>query len=399
MKNQKQTGHRALQWYIAGLVLATLFVTQGCDSGVGVSSVNNDPNSEKSTEQIRYVYGTFDSGEEHAVRVILDNTLAQERQTYTDEDEYYSELDRLMEEDELTVNASLYHKFIHALHPAEIRLLDMEGEVVIGEYVHTTTEVAAYKHLVDDPSSTPELEEYWGEDGQEVERELSEFFSLIGRPDVLSTQSFKNPFIQSQTNEFINAAKSASSFQHDENSGIVYSNRYMNTHVTGTSTVCLPSSRAREAGLSQWCYSVKFRYWNQSTHTKRRRALAGIEPMVSIQGRWVDLADEGPPGLGARLRLRVQAEGGHSRRTAECYGSLSVGTLDYSNNPPYSYISERSCNNISVVANRKPRRGAVSWHRYGFHEYFAPVTLIDGETYLMYSNSGSWEGYSDHYLR
>ena len=60
-------------------MLATLFVTQGCDSGVGVSSVNNDPNSEKSTEQIRYVYGTFDSGEEHAVRVILDSVCPKNR--------------------------------------------------------------------------------------------------------------------------------------------------------------------------------------------------------------------------------------------------------------------------------------------------------------------------------
>ncbi len=385
---------------VFGLVITSFFAIQGCDSGTGVDPGNNTSrNDEKEfTEYVRYVYGVFDNGEEHAVEIILDDTLIQERQIFKDEEDYYEEVDRLMEEDELIINTSLYRQFIHALYPAEIRLLDMDGEVTIGEYVHTTTEVAAYKYLVDDPNNTLQLEEYWSKDGQEVERELSKFFSLIGRPEILFKQSFKNPFIQSQVDDFANTAKSSFSFQHGKSSEIMSNSSYMNTHETGTSTVCLPSSRAREANLSQWCYTVKFRYWNQSTHTRRRRALAGIEPMVLYQGRWVDLADEGPPGLGSRLRLRVSAQGGHSKRTETCYGSLSVGTLDYSNNPPYSYLSERNCNSIMVVANRKPRRGAVSWHRYGFHEYFATVTVISGKTYLMYSNSASWEGNSDHYV-
>lgn len=384
------------------LVLITFFATQGCDSGTGIDPVTNHPGNMESSDQIRYVYGTYDSGEEHAVEVILDDDLTQERQTFASEEDYYDELDRLMEEDELVINTSLYHQFIHALYPAEIRLLDTAGEVVIGEYLFTTTEEASYKSLIDDPNSTPELEEYWDKDGQAVERELSEFVSLIGRPDVLSTKSFKNPFIQSQATEYINTAyESDPLLQHGKASGISLNYKHMDTTSSEISTVCLPSDRAEEADLSQWCYSVKFRYWNQSTHTKKRRARAGTEPMVSLDGVWVRLVDEGPPGLGSRLRLRVSAKGGHSTKTATCHGTLSVGSLDYSKNPPYSSILVTNCNSITVVANRKKRRGAESWHRHGFHEYYDPVTVVNGETqktYLMYSPSKFWDG-KEFYLK
>lgn len=375
-----------------GLLLIAFFATQGCDSGMGIDPVTNSLETREATDQVRYVYGTFDNGEEHAVEVILDDRLVQERRTFGSEEDYYDEVDRLMEKDKLVVNASLYRQFIHALYPAEIYLLDMEGEVVVGQYVYSTTEVAAYKYLVSDPNSTPELEEYWGKDGQEVEREYSRFYSHIGRPeDMFNKNSFKNPFIQSQADEFVSAAKFASPSQEGENFKIMSRGKYRDSDETAPKTVCLPSSRAREANLSQWCYSVKFLYWNESTHTRRRRALAGIETMVLFQDEWYDLAQKGPPGLGERLRLKVSARGGHSERTDTCIASLLPGTLDYSNNPPYSGFIGTGCNSVNVVANRKPRRGAASTHTIGFHEYFTPETR-NGTVYLMYSYSGSWNG-------
>ena len=52
-----------------------LFATQGCDSGTGIDPVHSDSDGRETTDRVRYVYGTLDSGEEHAVEVILDEGL------------------------------------------------------------------------------------------------------------------------------------------------------------------------------------------------------------------------------------------------------------------------------------------------------------------------------------
>ena len=389
MKKFSKIGHQIFKSCPALLSIVAFFAMSGCDSGAGIDPVSNDSKATEAIELIRYVYGTFDSGEEHDVKVTLDNNLVHEGRLFASEDEYYAELDRLMEKDELIVNASLYRKFIHALNPAEIYLIDMEGDVVIGKYVHTTTEVGAHKYVIDDPSSKPELEEYWGKDGQEMEREVLDFIKLMGRPEDMSSISFKNPFIQAQADEFVLAAKSASSSQRNKSFGDLPTGRYLDTKESGIHTVCLPSERASEANLSQRCYSIKFIYWNQSTHTKRRRALGGTEVMVLFQGAWYDLERQGPSGLGSRIMLEVSASGGHSTRMATCTGRLRVGNLDYSKNPPYSQFLTTDCESIMVVANRRSRRGTTSAHRVGFIDHFIP-RVVNGRTYLIYSPSSSW---------
>ncbi len=285
MKHFEKAGLGTFGWCILGFMFIILFATQGCDSGTGIDPVHSDSDGRETTDRVRYVYGTLDSGEEHAVEVILDEELIQERRMFNSEDEYHEEVERLLEEDELTLSAPLYHRLIHALYPAEIRLLDMEGEVVIGEYVYSMTEEASYRYPVNDPNSTLELEEYWGEDGQEVERELSKFYSMIGTPELLLTQSFKNPFIQSQVHEFVLAAKSFMPSQNSESFGPVPTGRYVDVErLRTTYTVCLPSNQASAANLSQRCYTVRFINWNQSTgRGSRRRAIAGTESEVFFQ--------------------------------------------------------------------------------------------------------------------
>ncbi len=175
---------------IIGLVLFS-FVIQGCDSGLDVTQEGHSSYVHDLPDQVRFVYGKYENGEEHAVLVTLDSALVHELRTFETDGDYHSEVDMLVHKDELTINATLYYQYIHALYPAEIRLLDMNGEVIIGEYVHTTTKTAAYKYSIDDPNQVLELEEYWGEDGQEVERELSRFYSLISTPELLDIQSLK----------------------------------------------------------------------------------------------------------------------------------------------------------------------------------------------------------------
>ena len=374
-----------------------LFATQGCDSGAGIDPVHSDSDGRETTDRVRYVYGTLDSGEEHAVEVILDEGLIQERRTFNSEDEYHEEVERLLEEDELTLSAPLYHRLIHALYPAEIRLLDMEGEVVIGEYVYSMTEEASYRYPVNNPNSTLELEEYWGEDGREVERELSKFYSLIGMPELLSTQSFKNPFIQSQADEFVLAAKSFTPSQNSESFGPVPTGRHVNVSYTKITTVCLPSEHAG-TDVSRRCYSVRFINWNQSIGRGRsgRRAFAGTESQVYFENKWRDLDYQGPPGLETRLRLDVEVKGGGSWSSKdECDGQLRVGILDYSKNPPYSQLFEHErCTSVTANAYRSPGKGATSYHDYGFTDHFFPY-VINGKTYLIYRpiDSGDFSRY------
>ncbi len=320
------------------------------------------------------------------MEVILDEGLIQERRTFNSEDEYHEEVERLLDEDELTLSAPLYHRLIHALYPAEIRLLDMDGEVVIGEYVYLMTEEASYRYPVNDPSSTLELEEYWGEDGQEVERELSKFYSLIGMPELLSAQSFLNPFVQSQADEFVLAAKSFVPSQNSESLGPVPIGRYVDVIRTRNTTVCLPS-RHVVANVSRRCYSVGFFNWNQSTGSRsRRRAVAGTESWVYFENDWYDLDYKSPPGLDTRLHMTLSVNGGSSSwgSADTCSGHLKVGSLDYSKNPPYSqFLEDKRCTSITATTYRRRGRGASSTHSQAFREYFTPVT-IDGKVYLIH---------------
>ena len=385
MKHFEKAGLGTFGWCILGFMFIILFATQGCDSGTGIDPVHSDSEDRETADRVRYVYGTLDSGEEHAVEVILDEGLIQERRTFNSEDEYHEEVERLLEEDELILSAPLYHRLIHALYPAEIRLLDMEGEVVIGEYVYSMTEEASYRYPVNDPNSTLELEEYWGEDGQEVERELSKFYSLIGMPELLSTQSFLNPFVQSQADEFVLAAKSFTPSQNSESLGPVPTGRYVDVSHTENRRVCLPSEHVG-TNVSKRCYTVRFINWNQSTGRRsRRRAVAGTESWVYFENTWYDLDYKAPPGLETRLRLELEVKGeGTWSSEDDCNGQLRVGTLDYSKNPPYSQLFEHErCTSVTASAYRSPGKGATSEHGYGFTDHFFPY-VIDGKTYLIY---------------
>ena len=397
MKHFEKAGLGTFGWCILGFMFIILFATQGCDSGTGIDPVHSDSDGRETTDRVRYVYGTLDSGEEHAVEVTLDERLIQERRMFSSEDEYHEEVERLLEEDELTLSAPLYHRLIHALYPAEIRLLDMEGKVVIGEYVYSMTEEASYRYPVNDPNSTLELEEYWGEDGQEVERELSKFYSLIGMPELLSTQSFLNPFVQSQADEFVLAAKSFTPSQNSESLGPVPTGRYVDVYRTRNTTVCLPSKHV-VANVSRRCYSVGFFNWNQSTGSRsRRRAVAGTESRVYFQNDWYDLDYKAPPGLETRLRLELEVKGGSWSSKDDCNGQLKMGTLDYSKNPPYSqFLEYERCTSVTATTYRRARRGATSTHHHGFKEYFY-LEFVYEKFYLFY-RSVDWGDFS-RYLR
>jgi len=225
-----------------------------------------------------------------------------------------------------------------------------------------------------------------------VQREISEMIKLIGRPDVLSLQSFQNPFVQAQAEEYILYTNTNPSPILSKGMGPVPVGRYVDVRYSSITRVCLPSDRAREANVSQECFDIRFISWNQSIGRRTRSAIAGTESMVFFQGAWYDLEVRGPRGMGAYIQLEVTALGGTTiRRKNSCSGNLTVGTLDYSNNPPYSQIIKSDCVSIFASAPRRARRGATSIHRYGFHEYFVPE-IRNGTTYLIYRRSSSWTG-------
>lgn len=374
-------------------VIVVLFSLNACDSGTSIGEFTDHDNAGALEElnsvegslpkTVQYVYGHFENGSLHTVRITLDPDFVQERQSFKSFDDYFDELDVLMDQEELTVNESLYNRLIHALYPAEIRLLDTTGEVVIDGYLYTSTEQASYRRPLGAPVEAQELEEYWGEDGTAVERELATLHRYMDQPEDLATFPFRNPHIKSEAENIRNGIAEKAP---PDNA------RYVTREWKKGYTVCLPNSRSGEAGLTPQCYPVKFLLWNQSTTTKKRRAIAGIQVFVELPSGLEVTADRGPLGLGTRVRLKVTAIGGHTERTEECYGDLRVGDFNTSFNPPYTSIrTEKSCNHITVVANRKAKRGARSRNSVGFEDYFTPTKLSDGQTYLVFSNRGWWE--------
>jgi len=367
-------------------ILVILLVLGACDSGTSIGDYNDNSDSDNLPQsQIEfddYIYGQYEDGNLHQVRVTLDPDKLHEQLSFDNFDEYFNTLDALMERDELTINASIYHQLIHTLYPAEIKLLDLDGSVIIGDSIYTSTIEASYRRELGAPVDARELEEYWGKDGNAVVNELSTFHRYFEEPDFLDPLSFHNPHIKLDVENLKNE---------DLLKVPPESARYVTREDLTGYTVCLPTSRSDEAGIPAQCFNVKFVLWNQSTSTKKRRAHAGIETFVELPGgRWVS-SDRGPLGFGTRIRLSVTAQGGHSERTASCYGHLQVGDLNLSVNPPYTFMrSSQSCHSIAVMANRKPGRGATSENSIGFEDYFSPVVLDNGRKYLVYSHRGNW---------
>ena len=216
-------------------------------------------------------------------------------------------------------------------------------------------------------------------------------------PELLSAQSFLNPFVQSQADDFVLVAKSFVPSQNSESFGPVPTGRYVDVSYTKITTVCLPS-RHVVANVSRRCYSVRFINWNQSTGRSRRRAVAGTESWVYFENKWHDLDYKGPPGLETRLRLEIDVKGGSSGSSEDdCNGQLRVGTLDYSKNPPYSqFLEYERCTSVTATTYRRARRGATSKHYHGFTKYFYP-DFINGKNYLFY-RPVDWGDFS-RYLR
>jgi len=372
--------------------LAIVLVLGACDSGTSIGDHNDtDLNSNRGSDHLsvsqfevdNYVYGRYENGSLHQVRVTLDPNMLQEQLSFDNFDEYFTTLDELMEVDELTINASLYQRLIHTLYPAEIKLLDSDGSVIIGDSVYTSTEEASYRRELGAPLDSWELEEYWGKDGDAVEKELATYHRYYDEPELLDPLSFHNPQIKFDVENL----KNGDLFKAPPSTA-----KYVTREELTGYSVCLPTPRSGEAGIPTQCYQVKFLLWNQSTTTKKRRAHAGIDTFIKIPGGSWESSDRGPLGFGTRIRLSVTAIGGHSERTASCYGDLQVGDLNLSVNPPYTFIrSGQSCSSITVMANRKAGRGARSENSVGFEDYFTPVVLSNGRKYLVYSNRGWWE--------
>ena len=256
------------------MLTTALLTLNACDSGTAINDPDLGNQSNPLTETVRYVYGHFESGEPHSVQVTLDPDFVQRLQTFNTFDDYYGHLDGLMQMQEMTVNKALYRQLIHALHPAEISLLDTTGAVIIGEYLYISTEEASYRRAVGASMETQEVEEYWGKDGKAVEHELATVYRYMDDPEILATHSFRNPHIQTQVESAISGvAMKVPSYGSYITKDTLKSDDY---------SICLPTARSAEAGITPLCYPIRFVLWNQSTSTKKRRAVAGIEAFVEL---------------------------------------------------------------------------------------------------------------------
>ena len=370
------------RWSILGFAFIVLLGLQACDS---VTDTNPSIDTKASQapeggalETVQYSYGESEDGTEYVVPVSLSLGFKQERHTFESFDEYYAFLDKLRDFPALTVNATLYKRLMHANDPAEIRVLDTDGKVIIGNHEYTVTKIGAYQQDLGAPDQSRELIEYWGEDGKAVERELSQLYGLQYRPEELSALTFKNPFVQQKAQEILQ--------------GTAAKTQNRDTRYHGNTTICLPDNNAQFSDRT--CYSVRFLLWNQSTGRTRRRANAGTQAQALIGNEWYGFGHYSlPSSLLSRVRLKVSVNGGKGSSTRECIGQLNPGPLNYNRNPPYSYFTSTSCGEVTASASRKRNRGTTSDHGAGTHDYFRNGSWSSefGTYWLIYRYTGGWD--------
>lgn len=136
----------------------------GCDS-------NFDPAGEDG--QI----GTVGSAQTESPALRLEKSHLQGRQAFSTYSEYAARVEELETAPEIVLNADLYHKLKHANTAAEVSVLDMNGEVQVGEHVYSVTERGVYRRLAGNPPAENILVQYYGMDGYQ---DLRETMMLIG---------------------------------------------------------------------------------------------------------------------------------------------------------------------------------------------------------------------------
>ena len=331
-----------------------------------------------------YSYGVDDAGNEFVVTSALDKNLVQTHQTFRTMEHYHSKLEAVEEDRELKVNAALYERLINANTPAEISLLDNDGTVTIGVYKYFVTEVAAYRLNLNASSESREVVEYWGEDGLELSRELTQLYGAMRTPAELAELEFRNPFVAQKAEDFLQGRLAKSSTRDDDELGPV--------------EVCLPDDEI-VSGVERECYPIMYIIWNESTGRSRfrRRAHAGTYVEVDVGEGFVPLTHMSVPfnvyrDIGRRVRLHVIVSGGKGSSTASCRPLMDRGPLDYTKNPPYEYLSTRtSCYHVAAVAKRKKNRGATSEHGGGTTDYFNKTWISSySKWYLIYSARAYW---------
>ena len=329
---------------IIALIVIALLGLQACDSG----TVPDHDSGESVVETIRFVEGDY------SIEVILDPDFEQERLTFKDLDSFQDFTDELMERPVITLNADLYRRLIHALHPSEIGALDSYGKVTIDDYEYMATQIGAYRHKMGSLNHTKELVEYWGEDGDAVERELMQLYDLYHRPEELTGLTFKNVFVQ-ETAQRMLQQYAAGKTNNDEPPTITNGN----AEYAGYETICLDSS----------CYSIRFLIFNQSTGKSSfsRKAHASTQAQGQLNGIWYGFGHHLlPHDLTYRVSMFAKAYGGKGSTEVECIGSTGTLVSSGSELPPYPSASgSKSCSSVSTSVKRKKKTGSESWHHGG----------------------------------
>lgn len=301
----------------------------------------------ESVESIRFVEGDY------SVEVILEPDFEQRRLTFDDLDAFQDFTDELTDLPVIRVDAGLYRRLAHALHPSEIKALDSDGRVTIGNDEYMATQTGVYRKTMGSPGHMRELVEYWGEDGDAVRRELIQLYDLYHRPEELRKLKFKNLFVQEAAESIlqryaVGKAKNADTPPTIPNGNAEYA---------GYETICLGSS----------CYPIRFLIRNQSTGRSRfsRRAVATTQAQGQVNGVWYGFGHHLlPADLNYRVSMYARVDGGKGPKEVQCIGS--TGTLDPSETElPPNVSGSTYCADVSVSAKRKSKKGSKSWHHGG----------------------------------
>ena len=176
------------------LALALAVALYGCDAaGPQANATDTPPQVLK--------YQTEDG---RAVDIVVSDDYAGPGTAFATPDDYVQTLDGLRRTaTTVTVRRSVWESLERSTDPFIVSLLDPSASVTVGDQVYHATPTAVYKTPVADPDSSPELELYYGVDGQEKIREINRLNSFATMPEELSRMTFHNPDIQAKAEQIV----------------------------------------------------------------------------------------------------------------------------------------------------------------------------------------------------
>lgn len=240
---------------------------------------------EEPVQNIRY---ELDDGT--VISVVLDSNYEQQHtlfDSYEQHDEYLQGLEN--SDEELIVNKRLYEELSHMWDPFQISVLDLNGQISIGEEELKFTKLANYSRSIG--SNRWEMDIYYGESGKVDLQETQMIYENLTNLEVLKFYPFLSPAARDIFEQELALSESNTRLMGTDENWIYYKSGNNNVPVY---------YRTQPSGVLQYVH-VRWYVWNKSYTISggRRRSNGGTVTQVKYvqqSSGWTSLSGDDPIG-------------------------------------------------------------------------------------------------------